>query len=132
MITRAVALTGLGGGLLAALGAAAVAAGSEPHLDLDRIDPWLVVFAVGLAVLFGAVAFGLHDRASLRTEDPEKRWERALSLWGVVAAAAGLAFALIGASAGFDPATAAGAIAIAGLFESVLIVVALVVLVLGS
>ena len=50
----------------------------------------------------------------------------------MVAAGAGVAFALIGASAGFDPATAAGALAIAGLFESVLIVGALVVLVLGS
>ena len=132
MITRPVVLTATGGGLLAAIGAAAVAAGSEPHLGFDRIDPWLVAFAVGLAIVLGALAFGFHDRASARTPDPEKRWERALTGWGVLTAAAAVAFALLGATAGFDPATAAGAIALVGLFECALIIVGLVALVLGT
>lgn len=132
MITRPVALTALGAAAVTAAGAAGVAAGGGQRLGFDRIDPWLIVFAVGLAALFGAAAFGFHDIASQRTEDPEKRWERALGMWGVLTAAATVFFALLGAAAGFDPATAAGAIAIAGLFECVLILGALIALVLGT
>lgn len=132
MITRPVALTGLGGALLAAIGVVGVAAGSPPHLGLDRIDPWLIAFGVGLAVLFGALAFGFHDVASRRTEDAENRWERALGMWGAAAAAAAVLFALLGLAAGFDPASASGALAIVALFECLLIVAALVALVLGS
>ncbi len=132
MITRPVLLTGLGGALLAAIGAAGTAASSGTRLSFDGIDPWLIVFAVGLAVLFAAAAFGFHDRASARTVDPENRWERALSWWGLSIAAVATGFALVGATAGFDPATAAGALALVALFECVLIIVALVALVLGT
>ncbi|MFN8113862.1 MAG: hypothetical protein U0R51_11780 [Solirubrobacterales bacterium] len=132
MITRPVALTGLGAAAVTAIGVAGVAAGSGKRIGFDAVDPWLVVFAIGLAVLFGAAAFAFHDIASKRTEDPENRWERALSMWGLLTAAAAALFAILGASAGFDPSTAAGAIAIAGLFECVLILAALIALVLGS
>jgi len=132
VITRPVFGAGLCGAALTLAGLVGIVGGSGPHLDLGRIDPWLIVFAVGLGVAYGALAFGLHDIASRRTDDPEKRWERALTVWGLVAFAAVVLFALLGAGAGFDPASAAGAIAVVGLFESALIVVALGAFVLGS
>lgn len=132
MITRPVALTALGAGAVTVLGAAGVVAGSGRRLGFDTLDPWLVVFAVGLAALFGAAAFGFHDVASQRTDDPEKRWERALGMWGLLTAVATAGFALLGLAAGFDTATAGGAIAITGLFECVLILGALIALVLGT
>jgi hypothetical protein len=132
VITRPVALTALGAAAAIVLGAAGVAAGSGRRLGFDTVDPWLIVFALGLAVGFGAAAFGLHDIASQPTEDPEKRWERALGMWGVLTAAAAAAFALLGVASGFDTATAAGAIALTGLFECVLILGALIALVLGT
>jgi hypothetical protein len=132
VITRPVALTALGAGAVTVLGAAGVAAGSGRRLGFDTVDPWLVVFAFGLAALFGAAAFGFHDIASERTDDPEKRWERALGMWAALTAAAAAAFGLIGIAAGFDTATAGGAIAITGLFECALILGALIALVFGT
>ncbi len=119
MITRAVALTGLGGGLLAALGAAAVAAGPSPTSTSIGSTRGSIVFAVGLR---GPVRRGRRSGSTIaRRCGPtirEKRWERALSRLGRGRRRGpGSAFALIGASAGFDPATAAGAIAIVGLFD---------------
>jgi phosphate/sulfate permease len=132
LITRPVALTAAAGGIAAIAGIVGVAAGAGTRLGLDRIDPWLVVFVAGLAIFLGAAAFGFHDIASARTEDPERRWERALTMWGALAAVLAAAFLAIGAGSGFDPTTAGGAIAIAGLFESVLILGALIALVLGT
>lgn len=132
MITRPVALTALGAAAATVLGAAGVVGGSGRRLGFDTVDPWLIVFALGLAVLFGAAAFGFHDIASQQTGDPEKRWERALGMWGVLTAGATVGFVLLGVASGFDTATAAGAIAITGLFECVLILGALIALVLGT
>jgi 4-hydroxybenzoate polyprenyltransferase len=132
VITRPVALTALGAAALTALGAAGVATGSGRRLGFDTVDPWLVVFALGLAVLFAAAAFGFHDVASRRTDDQENRWERALGMWGALTAAAAAGFVLLGLASGFDAATAAGAIAITGLFECALILGALIALVLGT
>ncbi|MCB0875154.1 MAG: hypothetical protein KDB46_03065 [Solirubrobacterales bacterium] len=132
MITRPVALAAAAGLAVAAAGVAGVAAADGSRLGADHVDPWLVVFAAGLATLLGAAAFGFHDIASRRTEDPERRWERALVMWGALTAVLAAAFLAVGAGSGFDPATAAGAIAIAGLFECVLVLGALIALVLGT
>jgi hypothetical protein len=67
-----------------------------------------------------------------RVADPERRWEWALTAWGVVALVATVFFVFLGLASGFDAASAGGALAIVGCFESGLILTGLLVLVLGT
>ena len=119
------ALAVLGGLLLAALGAVGVLASDSPELSFDSLDPWLVVYAVGLLIALGGLPFVLHARmggGDLR----EGRWERAVTAWGGIALAAALAFLLLGAGAGFDRDTAGGTLAITGLGACGLVVAVVV------
>jgi hypothetical protein len=129
---RAAWLTVLGGILLAALGALGVSLSDGPRLTFDSLDPWLVVYALGLFVALGALPFGLHERFSARTEDRDRRWELALSAWGGLALLAGVAFLLLGIAAGFGSATASGALAVVGLAACALVVGGLVVLLVST
>ena len=88
MTARVAALVAFGGVLVAVLGAVGVALGDKPHLSFDRLDPWLIVYAIGLLVALGALPFPLHARYEARTEDRDKRWELALTAWGGIAIAA--------------------------------------------
>ena len=132
MNARAAWLTVLGGVLLAAFGALGVIASDGARLTLDSLDPWLVVYALGLFAALGALPFGLHERFAARTEDRERRWELALSAWGGVAALAGLGFLLLGLAAGFGSASASGALAVVGLVACGLVVAGLAVLLLST
>jgi hypothetical protein len=114
MTSRSAGLVVLGGVLVAALGAAGVALGDEPHLGFDDFDPWLIVFALGLLAALGALPFPLHARYAARTEDRDKRWELALTAWGGIAAVGAVGFVLLGVLAGFAPASASGSLAIVG------------------
>jgi len=129
---RAAWLTVLGGVLLAGLGALGVALSDGPRLTFDSLDPWLVVYALGLFTALGAIPFGLHERFSARTEDPERRWELALSAWGGIAALAGVAFLLLGLAAGFGSTDASGALAVVGLVACGLVVGGLAVLLMST
>lgn len=132
MDARAAWLIAGGGVLVAALGAIGVASSDAPHLSLDSLDPWLVVYALGVLVALGGVPFILHARFVARTEDRDKRWELALTAWGGVALIGGVGFLLIGLALGFAAASASGAIAIVGLAACGLVLAGLVLLVLSS
>jgi hypothetical protein len=129
---RSAALVALAGGLVAVLGAIGVASGDEPHLSFHRLDPWLVVYAIGVLVTLGSGPYGIYDRLGGRIEDRDARWDMALSVWGGCALVAGLLFAAVGLIAGFDPATAAGALALVGAGACALVVGTLLVVVLGT
>jgi hypothetical protein len=96
---------GLAASAAVAIGALAGAAvAGEPYLDLDSLNPWLVVFAAALFAALFAVPFAAN-RALLRTH-PERAeaWEGAMVAWGIVAAAALGAGLLLIVAGEFDPA----------------------------
>ena len=114
MSARASLQLAVAGLAMAAIGAIGVAGGEEPHLSLEDLDPWLVVYALGLMVALGAGPYGLFDRFRGRVEDKDARWDLALSVWGGIALAAGLVFVALGLVAGFAPASVSGALAVVG------------------
>lgn len=122
MSARSARIALLAGALLAALGAVGVATSDEPELSLSSLDPWLVVYALGLLVALGALPFVLHERMAARTDDRDRRWELAVAAWGGIALIASAAFLVLGLALGFDPDTAEGALAIVGLAASGLVV----------
>ncbi|MCB0877041.1 MAG: hypothetical protein M9964_13740 [Solirubrobacterales bacterium] len=113
MRARTLLLVGLGGVLVAAVGALGVASGDEPHLSFGELDPWLVVFALGTLVMLGAAPYAIFDRHS-GIEDEDERWDRALAVWGGFSLLTGLGFLAIGALGSFAPSSASGAIAWVG------------------
>lgn len=132
MSARTAWMVVLGGLLLACFGALGVAVSDEPHLTFDSLDPWLVVYALGLLMSLGAMPFGLHERFAARTEDRDRRWELALMAWGGIALLAGLGFLLLGLGLGFGSATASGALAIVGLVACGLVAGGLAVLLVST
>lgn len=48
-------LLAFGGIVAAALGAIGVAVSGGPHLSFHDLDPWLVVYAIGLLVTLGLI-----------------------------------------------------------------------------
>lgn len=132
MDARAARLITGGGALVAVLGAIGVASTDGPHLALDSLDPWLVVYALGVLVALGGAPFILHARFVARTEDRDKRWELALTAWGGVALLAAVGFLLVGLALGFASASASGAIAIVGLAACGLVLAGLALLVLSG
>lgn len=132
MDARAAWLTALAGTLVAIFGGVGVAISDPPHLSFEALDPWLVVYALGLCVALGAAPFVLHSRFAARIEDRDSRWEQALTAWGGLALAALAAFIVSGLALGFDPDSASGAIAIVGVVASGLILGGLFLLVVSS
>ncbi len=132
MEDRAPRLTVLGGLLLAALGGLGVVLSDGARLALDSLDPWLLVYALGLLAALGALPFALHERFAARTEDSERRWELALTAWGGIALAGAIAFLLLGFAGGFGSADPTGALAVVGLVACALVVAGLAVLLLST
>ncbi|MFN8150545.1 MAG: hypothetical protein U0R24_05405 [Solirubrobacterales bacterium] len=106
-------LVGLGGVIVAAIGALGVSSGDEPHLSFGDLDPWLVVFAIGTLIALGAAPYAIFERHS-GIEDEDERWDRALAVWGGFSLLTGLGFVAVGVLGSFDPASASGAIAWVG------------------
>jgi hypothetical protein len=130
--SRGAGLVILGGFLVAGLGALGVALGDPPHLDFGGLDPWLVVYAIGLLAAFGAMPFPLHEHFATRTTDRDKRWELALTAWGGIALAALAAFVILGIAGGFSAASASGSLAIVGIAECALVIGGLVTLIAST
>ena len=111
----------VGGSAVAAVSIGLAAVAGPPYLSLAALNPWLVVYAIGLfAALFSVpVAFHAHLGGEL---EADARWERALLLWGLVALAA-LAVAVLVALAagGFDSGSLAGSFAAVTVVEAVLV-----------
>lgn len=120
---------GLAGIVIATVGAIGVSGGTEPHLSLSALDPWLVIFALGVLLALGAAPYAIFDRHA-HIEDEGERWDWALTVWGGCALVAGLGFVAVGLLGSFDPATASGAIAVVGAGACALVFGTLVLFVL--
>ena len=123
---------GLGVALLAATGVAAIGlagmlGGDGPWISLGEIDPWSVVYAIGVFALLMVAPFALHRRIA-EGSDRDRRWELAVVAWGGGALAAAAGFGLVVALAG----GALEAAAAIGLIECALVVAAVAVLMLGT
>lgn len=132
MTSRGAGLVIGGGFLVAGLGALGVALGDPPHLDFGGLDPWLVVYAIGLLAGLGAMPFPLHEHFAIRTTDDDKRWELALAAWGGIALAGLAAFVILGVAGGFSAASASGSLAIVGIAECALVIGGLVMLIAST
>jgi hypothetical protein len=102
---------------------AALAGG--PYLSLDRLSPWLVVFAIGLFVAMFAIPFALHAGLGRLLED-DARWERALLWWGAIALAVLAAGLVVGIAAGFAGDSLAGSLAAVVVAEAILVLATLI------
>ena len=76
--------------------------------------------------------FPLHEHFATRTDDPDKRWELALTAWGGIALAALGAFVVLGIVGGFSAASASGSLAIVGIAECALVIGGLVTLIVST
>lgn len=132
MSARASLQLAVAGLAVAAAGAIGVAGGEEPHLSLSDLDPWLVVYALGLIVALGAGPYGLYDRLAPRIEDKDARWDMVLSVWGGIALAAGLCFVALGLIGGFAAASVTGALAIVGVAVCTIVVGCLAVVMVAG
>jgi hypothetical protein len=117
--------------LAAAAGLAIVAlvlAGTvgPPYLSFERLNPWLVVYAIGLFAALFATPFVLHRRTGGMLE-ADARWERALLWWGAVAAGALAIGLLAGLPSGFASDSLAGSAGLVACIEAALVLGTLVV-----
>jgi hypothetical protein len=129
---RAPLLAAVAAASLALLGLVGVLLDDGPYLELASINPWIVLWAVGLFGLLAVAPFALHRLAAARTADRDRRWELAVVGWGGLALAAGIGFAAIAVATGFSSTGAVGALALVGLAECALVVGAVLTLMLTT
>jgi hypothetical protein len=102
-----------------------------PYLSLSALNPWLVVYAIGLFGALFATPFVIHARLGGALE-ADARWERALLLWGAVALAT-LALGLVaGLPSGFASDSLAGSLGAVTVAEAVLVLGSLVAWLLAN
>lgn len=118
--------------LLATVGLIGTLLSDGPYLSASSLSFWVISWAVGLFGLLLVVPFAAHARMGGRADDPDRRWELALSAWGGVALLALVAFGALVLAEGFSTGTALGAVALVGLLESALVFGALLLLVLTT
>ncbi len=115
------------GGLAVALASLLFSAVSgEPYLSLKSVNPWIVVFSVGLFAALFATPFVLRSVDGRADGDSEQRWERALLLWGAVTVALLVVFVPIGLATGFSSDSLFGSVALVVVGEAVLVLGTLV------
>ena len=115
------------GGLALALAALLLAAATgAPYLSFESINPWIVVFSIGLFAALFATPFVLRSVGGLAHGDGDQRWERALLLWGAVTVALLVVFIPIGLAAGFSSDSLFGSVALVVVGEAVLVLGTLV------
>jgi hypothetical protein len=110
----------VGGIAVAAVAVPLAAASGEPYLSLAELNPWVVVYAIGLFAALFTTPFALHRRIGGLLE-ADARWERALLWWGAVALAAlGLGL-LVGLPSGFGGDSLAGSLGLVTCVEAGLV-----------
>jgi hypothetical protein len=124
-----VGISGLGLALVS-LPLAAVA--GPPYLKLDSVNPWLVVFAIGLFTALFALPFLFESRARATRGGGEERWERALLAWGAVTVALLVLAIAVGLATDFSSNSLFGSVALVTVGESVLVLGTLVVWMLSG
>lgn len=121
---------------IAGVAAAAVsiplaAAAGPPYLSLDRINAWLVVYAIGLFAALFATPFLLRLRLGGELE-ADARWERALLWWGALALVVLAAGLLCGVAGDFASDSLAGSLGVVTAAEAAMVMGTLVVWLLSG
>lgn len=119
------ALPAAGG--LAALGLIGMLSSDGPYVSLGEINPWSVVYAIGVFALLMAAPFALHRRIA-EGRDRDRRWELAVVTWGGCALAAGAVLTVVAIVSG----GALEAAAVIGLAECALVVGAVALMMLTT
>jgi hypothetical protein len=128
---RAPGLFAFGGAAVAAVAILLAGAAGEPYLSLSALNPWLVVYAIGLFVALFAAPFAIHARVEGRLE-ADARWERAMLWWGALTLTVLAAGLLVGLPSGFASDSLSGSLGIVTAVEAVLVLATLLVWVLGG
>jgi len=120
-------LTGFAGAAIAFVSLPLAAASGEPYLSLSDVNPWVIVFLVGVFTLLFAGPFAIERRLAPSVPDRDARWERALLIWGGVCAGVLVLALLVGSTSGFSGDSLAGTASLlvaiaAGLVEATLVV----------
>ena len=129
---RLIALPALAGAAGAALSVLLAAAAGSPYLSADRVNGWVVVFAIALLVLVVSIPFALELRLRGRREDRDERWERSILAWGAIAVVVLVLAFLLGNGSGFSGSSLAGTIGLISAIESGLVVAAVGVWLLSN
>lgn len=109
-------------GFAAGLAGLAIAgATGPPYLSADGINLGLVLFGAGLFAALFAVPFAIERGLREREPDRDKRWERALIRWSLVAAVVIAAGAVLALAFGFTGHSLGGSVAIVVLLDGALI-----------
>ncbi|CAN5506831.1 hypothetical protein BH10ACT11_BH10ACT11_11490 [soil metagenome] len=121
---RVVGLAAFAAASIGLLSIPLAAAAGGPYLSSDRVNCWIVVFAIALLTLLVAIPFALEYHLRERQDDRDKRWERAVLSWGGLAAAVLALAVLLGSGSGFSGSSLAGTLGLIALLESGLVVLA--------
>ena len=113
-----------GAGVVALIGLAGTLLADEPRLSVSDLGPWIVLWGIGLFGLLLFAPFAIHAKLAARSEDPDRRWELAVVVWGGAALAGVACFGAISLASGFDTGAAVGALVLVGLLECGLVAAA--------
>ena len=125
------ALAAVAGTASAGVSIPLAAAAGSPYLSLDRISPWLVIYAIGLFAALFAAPFLIRDRLG-GTIEADARWERALLWWGAIALALLTVGVACGLAGDFASDSLAGSFGLVSAVEALLVLGTLVVWILSS
>jgi hypothetical protein len=108
------------------------AVADAPYLSADGINAGVLIFGVGLFAALFATPFALERRLRDREDDRDRRWERALVQWGLIAAAVLAGGVLMALGFGLHGSTLGGSLAIVVLLVGALIAGTLVAWMLSN
>jgi hypothetical protein len=120
------------GAVVALAGLLIAAASDGPYLAASGVNAGVLLLGIGLFAALFATPFALERRLRATVEDHDRRWERALVWWTVVAAAVVAAGVLLALAFGLHGSTLGGAVAIVVLLDGLLIAGTLVAWMLSN
>ena len=104
-----------------------------PYLDLSSLNPGWLLFAVAAFAALFSVPFAVERLLKAAHPERAEHWERAMLIWGAVAAAALVLGGLLIAAGGFSPGDSlADAVGLLLVIEAGMVVATLVVWVLSD
>ncbi len=109
------------GAAVALVGLAIAALSDGPYLAASGLNAGVLLLGIGLFAALFAAPFAIERRLRGTVEDRDQRWERALIVWSVVAAAVVAAGVLLALAFGLHGSTLGGSIAIVVLLDGLLI-----------
>ena len=129
---RGAAIGAAAGIAAAVLGLLLAAATGGPYLTSGDVNPWLVLYALGLLGALVAAPFLIESLLSSSRDDVDSRWDVALPLWGAVALAVGGIGLIVGLGSGFAGDSLGGSAGLIAVIEAGLVVLTLAAVILAG